>query len=184
MMITDADKSLRSNPRGFRILVCMAVLSGLWLAAASRVHVNASASDGAWGYFALPLIGAPKRGALVLFDPPDDVGSPIPYLKRVTGLPGERVVVDGKRRVFVNGALAGIAKRCALDGRPLDVIEPGVIPSGRYYVHAEHRDSHDSRYREIGLVPRERIRGRAFPLPDLPWLGLEGPLAKRKETRP
>ena len=184
MMITDADKSLRSNPRGFRLLVCMAVLSGLWLAAASRVHVNASASDGAWGYFTLPLIGAPKRGDLVLFDPPEVVGSPIPYLKRVIGLPGEFVEVGAGRRVFVRGEFIGIAKRHALDDRALDAIAPGVIPTGHYFVHAEHKDSHDSRYREIGFVPLERIRSRALPLPDVPWLGLEGPLAKPEEARP
>ncbi len=184
MLMTDEAAKGRTNPRGFRLLVCMAVLSGLWLAAASRVHVNASTSDGAWGYFALPLIGAPQRGDLVLFDPPEAADSPIPYLKRVSGLPGERVEVDDERRVSVNGVLTGVAKRRALDGRPLAAIEPGVIPPGHYYVHAEHKDSHDSRYREIGLVPRERIRGRAVALPDLPWLGLEGPLAKPGEVRP
>jgi len=94
------------------------------------------------------------------------------------------VEVDGKRRVFVNGVFAGIAKRHALNGRALDAIAPRVIPPGRYYVHADHKDSHDSRYEEIGLVPRERIRGRALPLPDIPWLGLEGPLAKPEEARP
>ena len=53
---------------------------------------------------------------------------------------------------------------------------PGVIPPDHYYLHADHVDSHDSRYAEIGPVPRDRILGRAFALPDLPWLGLEGPL--------
>ena len=38
------------------------------------------------------------------------------------------------------------------------------------------RISHDSRYAEIGLVPRGRILGRAIAMPDIPWLGLEGPL--------
>ena len=184
MMITDADERTRSNPRGFRLLVCMAVLSGLWLGAASRVHVNASTSDGAWGYFVLPMMGAPGRGDLVLFDPPEAAGSSIPFLKRVRGLPGDSVAVDSERRVFVRGEFIGIAKRRALDGRALEAIAPGVIPPGRYFVHADHADSHDSRYEEIGLVPRERIRGRALPLPDLPWLGLEGPLAKPGEARP
>ena len=183
-MITDADERNRSNPRGFRLLVCMAVLSGLWLAAASRVHMNASTSDPAWGYFSLPMMAAPKRGDLILFDPPESIGSSIPYMKRVRGLPGEFVEVDAQRRVFVRGEFTGIAKSHALDGRALDAIAPGVIPPGRYYVHADHADSHDSRYEEIGLVPRVRIRGRALPLPDLPWLGLEGPLANRKEARP
>ena len=50
------------------------------------------------------------------------------------------------------------------------------MPPGHYYVHGDHRDSHDSRYAEIGFVPRARILGRAVALPDLPWLGLEGPL--------
>ena len=59
-----------------------------------------------------------------------------------------------------------------------------MIPPGRYYVHADHVDSHDSRYAEIGLVERERIRGRALALPDIPWLGLEGPLAGTGEKQP
>ena len=183
LMTGDAVKG-RTNPRGFRLLVCMAVLSGLWLAAASRVHVNASTSDSAWGYFSLPLMGAPKRGDLVLFDPPEAAGSTIPYMKRVIGLPGDSVAVDSERRVFVRGEFIGIAKRRGLNGRALETTGPGVIPPGRYYVHADHADSHDSRYAEIGMVPRGHIRGRAVALPDLPWLGLEGPLAKPKEARP
>ena len=184
MMMINAKAPGRANPRGFRFLVCMAVLSGLWLAAASRVHVNASTSDGAWGYFVLPLIGAPKRGDLVLFDPPEAAGSPIPYMKSVRGLPGERVEVDGERRIRLNGEFIGTAKRRALDGRALEAIKPVVIPQAHYYVHADHVDSHDSRYEEIGLIPLERIRGRALPLPDVPWLGLKGPLASQKKVLP
>ena len=184
MMMTDAKEPVRSNPRGFRVLVCMAVLSGLWLAAASRVHVNASTSDRAWGYFALPLMGAPGRGDLMLFDPPEAAGSPIPYMKRVRGLPGEWVEVDAERRVRVNGVFIGTAKKHALDGRALVPFKSGVIPPGHYYVHADHADSHDSRYEEIGLIPLERIRGRALALPDIPWLGLKGPLARPKEAQP
>ncbi len=184
MMMINAKAPGRANPRGFRFLVCMAVLSGLWLAAASRVHVNASTSDGAWGYFALPLMGAPKRGDFVLFDPPEAAGSPIPYMKRVRGLPGEWVEVDAERRIRLNGALIGTAKRRALNGRELEAIKPVVIPQDHYYVHADHADSHDSRYEEIGLIPLERIRGRALPLPDVPWLGLKGPLASQKKVLP
>ena len=36
--------------------------------------------------------------------------------------------------------------------------------------------THDSRYAEIGLAPAARILGRAVALPDLPWIGLKGPL--------
>ncbi len=162
----------------------MIALAALWLAAASRVHVNASWSDGAWGYAALPLFGAELRlGERVLFEPPDAVNSRVPYLKTVRGLPGMTVTVGPGRTVFIDGEPVGRAKTHALDGRPLEAIAPGVIPPGHYFLHAGHPDSHDSRYAEIGLVPRSRILGRAAALPDLPWIGLKGPLVGPEDTQ-
>ena len=158
-------------------LAVMLALAAIWLAAASRVHVNASWSDEAWGYAAFPLFGeAPKIGDRVLFEPPDSVGSPVPYMKSVRGVPGMTVTVDADRTVHLDGKPVGRAKAYALDGRPLQAVAPGIIPPGHYFLHAGHRDSHDSRYAEIGLVPRARILGRAVSLPDLPWIGLKGPL--------
>ena len=158
-------------------LAVMAALAVLWLAAASRVHVNASWSDEAWGYAAFPMFGEDLEiGDRVLFEPPDGLGSPVPYLKTVRGLPGMAVTVGPDGTVFLDGEPVGRAKTHALDGRPLAAIAPGVIPPGRYFLHADHPDSHDSRYAEIGPVPRARILGRAVALPDLPWIGLKGPL--------
>ena len=158
-------------------LAVMIALAALWLAAASRVHVNASWSDEAWGYAAFPLFGEePKIGDRVLFDPPDSVGSPVPYLKTVRGVPGMRIKVEIDRTVFLEGERVARAKAHALDGRPLAAIAPGTIPPGHFFLHADHADSHDSRYAEIGLVPRDRILGRAIAMPDIPWLGLKGPL--------
>ena len=158
-------------------LAVMIALAALWLGAASRIHVNASWSDEAWGYAAFPLFGEdPEIGDLVLFEPPEAVGSKVPYLKTVRGLPGLRIEVGEDGTVLLDGAPAGRAKTFALDGRPLAAIAPGVIPPGHFYLHADHADSHDSRYAEIGLVPRGRILGRAIAMPDVPWIGLEGPL--------
>ena len=162
----------------------MLALTVLWLAAASRVHVNASWSDEAWGYAAFPLFGTePKIGDRVLFEPPDSVGSPVPYLKAVRGLPGMAVTVDADRTVYLDGEPIGHAKTHALDGRPLAAIAPGTIPDGHYFLLGRHPDSHDSRYAEIGLVPCSRILGRAVALPDLPWLGLTGPLVGPEDIR-
>jgi len=174
-----------AGPRRRHIgLAVMIALALLWLGAASRVHVNASWSDEAWGYAAFPLFGAdPKVGDRVLFDPPGDVGSRVPYLKTVRGVPGMAVTVAEDRRVFVDGVPTGRAKTHALDGRPLDAIAPGIIPPGHFYLHAGHVDSHDSRYAEIGLVAAERIRGRAIAMPDIPWLGLNGPLVGPEDVR-
>ena len=169
-------KTSPSRRRRFGLAV-MAALAVLWLAAASRVHVNASWSDEAWGYAAFPLFGEdPEPGDRVLFDPPPEIGSKVPYLKTVRGVPGMAVAVGIDRTVYLDGVPAGRAKTHALDGRPLEAIAPGIIPPGHYYLHADHADSHDSRYAEIGLVPRGRILGRAIAMPDVPWLGLEGPL--------
>ena len=158
-------------------LAVMVALAALWLAAASRVHVNASWSDGAWGYAAFPLFGEePAIGARVLFEPPEALGAAVPYLKTVRGVPGMTVTVDEDGTVRLDGVAVGRAKTHALDGRPLRAIPPGTIPPGHYFLHADHVDSHDSRYAEIGLVAAERILGRAIAMPDIPWLGLEGPL--------
>ena len=167
-------------------LAVMLVMGALWLGAASRVHVNASWSDQAWGYAAFPLFGeAPEIGDRVLFEPRPDrgpggqalgIGNGVPYLKTVRGVPGMRIEIKLDRTVYLDGVPVGRAKTHALDGRPLRAIAPGIIPPGHFYLHADHVDSHDSRYAEIGLVPRGRILGRAIAMPDIPWLGLNGPL--------
>ena len=175
-----------AGPRRRHIgLAVMIALALLWLGAASRVHVNASWSDEAWGYAAFPLFGEdPKIGDRVLFEPPDDVGSKVPYLKTVRGVPGMRIKVEINRTVRLNGEPIARAKAHALDGRPLEAVAPGVIPPGYFFLHADHLDSHDSRYAEIGLVPRGRILGRAIALPDIPWLGLKGPLVGPEDAGP
>ena len=161
----------------------MAALAGLWLALASRIHVNASWSDGAWGYLLLPLVSAPAIGDRVLFEPPEAVDSPVPWLKTVRGLPGAEIAVDTDRMVYLDGVPVGRAKAWALDGRALVPVAIGILPAGHYFLHADHPDSHDSRYAEIGPVAVERILGRAIALPDLPWLGLEGPLTGPQDVR-
>ena len=166
-------------------LAVMIALAALWLAAASRVHVNASWSDEAWGYAAFPFFGeAPEVGDRVLFKPPEDVGSKVPYLKTVRGVPGMAVTVGPGGTVFLDGEPVARSKAHALDGRTLVAIPPGIIPPGRYYLHADHVDSHDSRYAEIGLVADERILGRAIVMPDIPWLGLNGPLVGPEDAAP
>ena len=176
-------RGIRRNGRPDRggVHIALLVLIGatvLWLIFLTRIYFNASWSDDAWGYFVLPLTGDPKIGERVLFEPPEAVNAPVPYVKTVRGLPGTIIAVGPEGTVRVGGAALGRAKPRALDGRPLEAIAPGTVPADHYYVHAAHPDSHDSRYAEIGFIRRSSIRGRAFALPDIPWLGLGGPLAR------
>lgn len=84
------------------------------------------------------------------------------FIKKVIGVAGD-TVSQQNREFFVNGQSAGIAKIKSKGGRPLKANEfQGVIPSGYYYVHTPHKDSYDSRYADVGLIPVTEIRGVAY----------------------
>lgn len=75
-----------------------------------------------------------------------------PFFKRVAGVAGDRVQVEG-RRVLVNGLEMGVAKRFAAATKlPLEPIEPRTIPPQFVYMQGTSPDSFDSRYRLSGLV--------------------------------
>ena len=88
--------SMRAR-RNRRVLIGFMALAAVWLLAASRIHVNASWSDDAWGYFVVP-ISTPHLGDRVVFEPPGTIGASAPYLKTVRGLPGSWIAVDKHRR--------------------------------------------------------------------------------------
>jgi signal peptidase I len=131
--------------------------------------------------------GLPQRGDVVVFRFPRDES--INYIKRVVGLPGDRIVYEGKK-LYINGQLmpqqeAGAytvqqdgelmyeALRLAekLDAVTHDILltpraDPGpspsyTVPAGHYFVMGDNRDhSNDSRY--WGSVPEENLVGKAF----------------------
>ncbi len=106
----------------------------------------------------------PQRGDVVVLRDPS--GGPIPLIKRVVGLPGERVTI-GQGRVYIDGEL--------LD-EPY-VTEPTAgqtrswtIPPLEVFVMGDNRNnSRDSRY--FGAVPMDSILGHAifryWPLSEL-----------------
>jgi len=131
-------------------------------------------------------IGEPKRGDIVVFRFPEDPS--IDYIKRVIGLPGDRISYIDKT-VYVNGEparqetlgvytgmgsglrMSGASHRIEhLDGvdheilvqtmrRPVD--SEFVVPEGHYFVMGDNRDnSNDSRF--WGPVPEENLVGKAF----------------------
>ncbi len=132
-------------------------------------------------------LGAPERGDVVVFRYPEDPS--VDYIKRVIGLPGDRIEIRGKR-LFVNGdevvresveRFVGEGRNRKDTGKLLEVeklpgrdhevlIDPqrgGVrsistqVPEGAYYVLGDNRDSSkDSRY--WGVVPEDHLVGKAF----------------------
>lgn len=110
-----------------------------------------------------------ERGDIVVFRYPSDPD--VDYVKRVIGLPGEKIEIRDKV-VFVDGARLEepyvihvdplvIPDKPLLSMKIRDQFGPVVIPDGHYFVLGDNRDeSRDSRY--WGLVSRGLIKGRAF----------------------
>lgn len=137
---------------------------------------------GAWYEKLLPYRSI-RRGDIVVFKFPYE--DHMDYVKRVIGLPGDRIRING-RKVYVNGALLSepyaiynsslydplsdfpprddrlIAEQLRPEwaGEIMDYVEHGelVVPANRYFVMGDNRDSSsDSRY--WGFVDRRAIIG-------------------------
>jgi signal peptidase I len=82
------------------------------------------------------------------------------YIKRVVGLPGDRIAVrDG--RVIRNGHQAAEPFAASCDGGPACDLDEIVIAPGHYFLMGDNRgNSDDSRY--WGPVARKHIIGRAI----------------------
>ena len=102
-----------------------------------------------WSY----LMGGANRGDVVVLRYPLD--PEVDYIKRVIGLPGDRITMAAGR-VWVNGSL--------LNEPYVDEADPSSylsvqVESDHYFVLGDNRPrSSDSR--EFGQVPKDLVRGR------------------------
>jgi signal peptidase I len=129
----------------------------------------------------------PTRGDVVVFDSPADGRT---MVKRLVGLPGDRIAFDGEH-LLLNGVrvaqshtpeggriehLPGLAHPLHPEpdqGPPMVEVE---VPARHYLMLGDHRgNSADSRV--WGLVPRENLLGRAVAILYSPREGL--PVSQR-----
>ena len=97
----------------------------------------------------------PKRGDVAVFN--SDL-STVPLIKRIIGLPGDRIAVkDG--RLYLNGQPQNEPE---LKDQYIQGEFPEItVPEGRYFMMGDNRNnSDDSRF--IGTIPRKAILGKAF----------------------
>lgn len=107
----------------------------------------------------------PERLDVVVFKYPEDETKD--FIKRVIGLPGDRVQIINKV-VYVNGE--ALKEDYTIHTQPgiipgdiqrRDNFGPIVVPEGSYFVMGDNRDqSLDSRF--WGYVKKNKIQGRAF----------------------
>ncbi len=131
-------------------------------------------------------VATPQRGDTIVFRYPKDPS--IDYIKRVVGLPGDRITYVDKT-LYVNGSMAvqqlvgsytgvGVGRSYSgtkLISEQLDKVSHQIlvandrrlgegeflVPEGHYFVMGDNRDnSNDSRY--WGVVPEENLVGKAF----------------------
>jgi signal peptidase I len=113
----------------------------------------------------------PERGEVIVFV--DPLQPDLQLIKRVIGLPGERVVVgDGRITVYNDEHPDGFNPDDAPYGKNLPVTSGNIditVPKGHLFVSGDNREgsnSLDSR-NELGTVPQENIIGvmkvRFFP---------------------
>lgn len=129
---------------------------------------------------------APERGDVMVFRFPHN--PTINFIKRVVGLPGDKVVFE-KKKLYVNDVLAelsdeseykleksglrtdlvkqiketldGIDHNILLDNSKGSTRTEVTVPDGHYFVMGDNRDhSNDSRF--WGFVPEDNIVGQAF----------------------
>ncbi|PLX40804.1 MAG: signal peptidase I [Deltaproteobacteria bacterium] len=132
----------------------------------------------------LPAVRDIERGDIVVFiypgmdnpDKPEEVArrGPIPmndvlkgedFIKRVIGLPGDKVEVKGVE-LWINGEKlddqwGAYDNSIPPYARSRQGLRPFVVPDGYYFVMGDNRDhSNDSRF--WGFVKKGRVRGKAF----------------------
>jgi signal peptidase I len=104
----------------------------------------------------------PQRGDIVVFSPTDNIKKANPslkdaFIKRIIGLPGDKVEVK-EERVYVNNQLL---QEKYIEDEPHYQFGPVVVPPNSYLVLGDNRnDSWDSHY--WGFVPRNHIIGHAI----------------------
>jgi len=104
----------------------------------------------------------PQRGDIVVFSPTDNIKKENPNLKdalikRIIGLPGDKVEVKGER-VYINDRPL---QEKYIEDSPHYQFGPVTVPPNSYLVLGDNRnDSWDSHY--WGFVPRHLIIGRAI----------------------
>ncbi|NWG16946.1 MAG: signal peptidase I [Chloroflexi bacterium] len=106
------------------------------------------------------MMGNPQRGDIVVFNPPNQPADEPPYIKRIIGLPGDKVEIR-ETLVYVNDVLIEepyINEPCRSSMCPDGSWQLG---ENEYFVMGDNRN-HSSDSRRFGPITSEAIIGEAL----------------------
>ena len=84
-------------------------------------------------------------------------------IKRVIGLPGDRINIDEEGNVYVNDVLLDEPYLSSKSLGNCDLVFPYQVPEGKLFVMGDKRASSiDSRNSAVGCIDEEQIKGRVF----------------------
>ena len=126
------------------------------------------------------FFSAPKRGDILVFYPPFETlkqnpwakftrlvgyfNSDTAYIKRVIGIPGDKLNYIPGEGIYINGKLLQEPYKKVIypiQCKPEMFCGPLTVPQDSYFMMGDNRsNSQDSRF--WGLLPKERIIGKAF----------------------
>ena len=133
-----------------------------------RGNIVVFSGQDSWGPDAPP---PPNNGFVRLWDEVlSDIGlqsSQTYYIKRVIGLPGDKVACCTDGKVTVNGVPLNETSYLYPGDAPSFPFKTVTVPAGHLWVMGDHRgDSDDSRYHNSdpggGAIPENEVVGRAF----------------------
>lgn len=103
----------------------------------------------------------PERFDIVVF--PFEYEKDTYYIKRIIGLPGERVRIDELGNIYINDELLEENYGAEVIENPGLAFEEITLAEDEYFVLGDNRNnSSDSRSPAVGNVKRDRIIGRAW----------------------
>lgn len=107
-------------------------------------------------------IGIPKRGDVVIFRAPRN--PELDFIKRIIGLPGERVKILNNH-VYINGTALVEAylpeTTVTLPGNFIHEDQEITVPRDQFFVLGDNRN-HSSDSREWGTITKDEMVGKAF----------------------
>ena len=103
----------------------------------------------------------PKRFDISVF--PFEYEEDTYYIKRIIGMPGERVQIDGEGNIYIDGEVLEESYGREIMESPGRAWEEITLAEDEYFVLGDNRNhSSDSRDPSVGNIKRKDIIGRAF----------------------